>query len=147
MARVAAPTFPELRLKTPEPLEWQLQKQIADALIKEIGPPGKRRNGVLWYAIDHSNSAYKVPGLRLALGIIDGIPDLSFLYRAKMYFQEIKRPRLGVLSDAQKEFIIKARMCGAEVAVCEDARSCLENLDVWQIPRARRLIFPLERAL
>jgi len=135
----------QLKLTMPEPQEWELHKQIADALRKEIGPPARRsRSGVLWYAVDHSNSAFKAPGLRTALGVIDGIPDLTFLFRAKMFFQEIKRPKVGVLSDAQQLFLIEARMCGADVAVCEDAEQCLANLDVWGVPRRRIIIFPLK---
>ena len=145
MARIVkAPA--QLRLTMPEPEEYDLHKQIGDCLRKEIGAPGRRRNGVLWYAVDHSNSAYKNPGIRIALGIIDGIPDLTFLWRARVYFQEIKRPRLGVLSEAQQAFLVEARMCGAEVAICEDAESCLANLDVWQIPRRHILHFQTTKA-
>ena len=132
----------QLKLTMPEPSEFDLHKQIADTLRKEIGPPGRRsRTGVLWYAVDHSNSAYKNPGIRLQLGIIDGLPDLTFLFKGEVYFQEIKKPRVGVLSDAQEIFLIEARLCGADVAVCEDAESCLANLDVWNIPRRRLITF------
>jgi hypothetical protein len=134
----------QFKLTIPEPKELDLHRQIADCLRLEIGLPGRlSKQGVMWWAYDISNSAAIAPGARTTLGIIAGIPDLMFLYRAKAYFQEIKRPN-GILSDAQGAVMASARLAGADIAVCIDARSCLANLDVWAVPRSRRTVFPME---
>jgi len=136
----------QFRLTMPEPLEWDLHKQIADALRLELGAPLRlSAQGVTWASFDIADSASAVPAARIARGIVEGMPDLMFLYRGRAYFQEIKRPRLGVLSEAQKAVLATLRMAGAEVAVCHDAVSCVQHLDVWQIPRRRRLVMPMER--
>ena len=130
---------------TRPPLERQLQGQIYDALVLELGPPRRlSRLGVVWYASDISNSASKAVGARISQGIGAGVPDLMFLYRARTYYQEVKRPS-GILSEEQALFIAAARLAGAECAICTDAVSCLQNLDVWGIARERRVVFPLDR--
>jgi hypothetical protein len=142
MARREAGQF---KLTMPEPLELDLHRQIADALTMEIAPARHiSRHAVVWWSSDISNSAMANPGARLAQGIGGGIPDLMFLYRGDIYFQEIKRLRAGTLSDMQAEFMAAARLAGAPSAICWDSESCLRNLDIWQIPRHRRLIFPLK---
>jgi hypothetical protein len=141
MARREAAQY---KLTMPEPLELDLHRQIAEALTMEIAPARHiSRHAVVWWASDISNSAMARPGARAAQGIGGGIPDLMFLYRGEIYFQEIKRLRAGVLSDMQAEFMAAARLAGAPSAICWDSESCLFNLDRWQIPRHRRLIFPL----
>ena len=133
----------QFKLTIPEPLELDLHRQIAAALTMEIAPArhiSKLR--VVWWASDISNSAMANPGARAALGIGGGVPDLMFLYRGWMYFQEVKRERAGILSDAQAEFMSAARLAGAPSAVCWDAESCLANLDHWNIPRNKRIVFP-----
>lgn len=131
----------QLRLTMPEPLEWDLQQQIADALRLELGPPLRLSpQGVTWIAYDAADSGSSVPAARIARGIVAGMPDLLFLYRGRAYAQEVKRVKLGVLSDDQKLAIAALRLAGVEVALCHDAESCVRNLDVWQIPRRRRLI-------
>jgi hypothetical protein len=138
----------QFRLTMPEPEELSLHKQIADTLRLEICAAGHlSKLGVLWWSYDLSNSASLAPGARTALGIIAGIPDLAFLYRGKLHLQEIKRERTGILSADQELVMTFARLAGAEIGVCWDAVSCLRNLDVWGVPRARRTIFPLEEML
>lgn len=132
----------QLILTMPEPLELDLHRSIAETLKLEIGPAMKiSKQGVLWWASDISNSAMARPGSRLALGIGGGVPDLMFLYRAKIFFQEIKRLQAGVLSELQAEFMAAAQLAGAPSAICWDPRSCLDNLDVWEIPRKRIVRF------
>ena len=139
--RIASPD--QFRLAMPEPSERDLHRQIADTLRLEIGPPRRlSKRGVVWFASDISNSATATPGARMALGIGSGIPDLCFWFRARTYVQEIKRGRKGVLSEEQALLMAAARLSGTECAICWDAQSCLQNLDVWEIPRERRVIFP-----
>jgi len=142
LARRPAPE--QLSLRMPEPLELDLHRQIAEGLTHEIAPARHiSKFAVMWWASDISNSAMARPGARLAQGIGGGVPDLMFLYRGMVYFQEIKRLRQGQLSDMQAEFMAAARLAGALSGICWDIESCLANLDHWQIPRNRRLIFPL----
>lgn len=125
-----------------EPLELDLHRAIAAVLTLEIAPARHvSKHGVMWWASDISNSAMANPGARAALGIGGGVPDLMFIWRGEVYFQEIKRERQGVLSDTQAEFIAAARLAGAPVAICWDAESCIANVDTWLIPRNRRVVF------
>jgi hypothetical protein len=132
----------QLRLAMTEPLELDLHRAIAAVLTMEIAPARHvSKQGVMWWASDISNSAMANPGARAAQGIGGGVPDLMFLWHGEAYFQEIKRERQGVLSDAQAEFMAAARLAGAPSAICWDAESCLANLDEWLIPRHRRVVF------
>jgi hypothetical protein len=142
LARRPAPE--QLNLRMTEPKELDLHRQIAEGLTHEIAPARHiSKFAVMWWASDISNSAMARPGARLAQGIGGGVPDLMFLFRGQVYFQEIKRLRQGQLSDMQAEFMAAARLAGAQSAICWDTESCLANLDLWMIPRNRQLIFPL----
>jgi hypothetical protein len=130
--------------RRPAPEQLNLRMTEPKELTHEIAPARHiSKFAVMWWASDISNSAMARPGARLAQGIGGGVPDLMFLFRGQVYFQEIKRLRQGQLSDMQAEFMAAARLAGAQSAICWDTESCLANLDLWMIPRNRRLIFPL----
>ncbi len=127
------------RLKAPVVPEHPLQKQLADVLRLEIGPPGKvSRFGVVWWAIDHANYAGEVPGIRVGRGIIAGIQDFYILYRGKAHHPEVKTTE-GVLSDAQQSVSSAVINAGGQVAVVTDALMLLAAIDTWEIPRNFRI--------
>ena len=127
------------RLTTPVVREHPLQKQIADALRIEIGPPGKvSRAGVVWWSIDHANYAGEVPGIRVSRGIISGIPDIFVLHAGLAHMLEVKAED-GELSDPQRSVAAAALLAGGRVGVVRNAWEALACLDAWRIPRARRV--------
>jgi VRR-NUC domain len=133
MARAA------FKLRAPTPLEHPIQVQIAKVLTLELAPPGRpSEHGVVWYSIDHADYAGNVPGIRMARGIIAGIPDTFILYRGLCHLIEVKTDN-GILSDAQRSVIAACITGHARVGVCGDAIEVLHCLDNWQIPRARRV--------
>lgn len=116
-----------------------MQKQIADVLRLELAPPGKvSKHGVVWWSIDHANYAGEVPGIRVGRGIIAGVQDLFILYRGCAYHLEIKTDD-GVMSEAQQSVSAAVLAAGGRVAVVRGAGDLLACLDVWGIPRARRV--------
>lgn len=142
MARAAAT---QLKLTMPEASEWEVHKQFADCLRLEIGPPGRiSRQGVVWFSVDAADSGSVAPGARVGRAIIDGVPDLFFLYRGRCYLVEIKKPLTGVLSESQKQVLAAARLSGVEVAVVDNVDDLMRALDVWGIPRRRRVILKME---
>lgn len=127
------------RLTPPRVPEHPIQKQIADVLTIEIAPPGKvSRDGVVWWCVDHANYAGEVPGIRVGRGIIAGIPDTLLLHRGNAFLIEIKTED-GTVSDAQRGVLAAVLAASGRVAVARDAYEVLGLLDVWNIPRARRV--------
>jgi hypothetical protein len=127
------------RLTAPIVREHPIQKQIADVLRLEIAPPGKvSKAGVVWWSIDHANYAGEVPGVRVARGIIAGLPDTFVLWRGIAHLIEIKADD-GELSDAQQSVIAAVLAAYGRVGVVRDAAETLGCLDQWAIPRNRRV--------
>jgi hypothetical protein len=120
--------------------EHPLQKQIADALRLELAPPGKvSRDGVVWWSVDHASYAGTAPGARVGRGIVAGVPDLFVLHRGIAHMVEIKTPA-GELSDPQQSVMSAVLASGGRIGVVRNADEMLGLLDVWGIPRARRLV-------
>ena len=135
-----APRRRPYRLIQPVVREHPIQKQICDTLRLEVAPPGKvSRFGVVWWAIDHANYAGEVPGVRVGRGIIAGIQDLFILYRGRAYLPEIKAAD-GALSEPQQSVCAAVLAAGGRTAVVRDADELLACLDVWGIPRNRRVM-------
>jgi hypothetical protein len=133
------PARAPFRLTAPIVREHPIQKQIADVLRIEIGPPGKvSRFGVVWFAIDHANYAGEVPGVRVGRGIISGIPDTFLLYRGRAHMIEIKAED-GALSEAQQSVAAAVLAGGGCVGVARDATEALACVDAWNIPRNHRV--------
>jgi hypothetical protein len=119
--------------------EHPLQRQITDVLRIEIAPPGKvSRAGVVWWSIDHANFAGEIPGVRIARGIIAGIPDVYILYRGRAHHIEIKTTE-GELSDEQKSVSTAILLGGGRLGVARDATEVLGLTDQWGIPRNHRV--------
>ena len=130
----------KFRLTAPIVPEHPLQTQIAKLLSIEIAPPGKvSRAGVCWFSIDHANYAGEVPGVRIARGIIAGIPDIFILHRGITYFIELKTID-GRLTDEQVSVATAVTIAGGRVGLATSAELVLACLDEWMIPRHRRTL-------
>jgi hypothetical protein len=131
----------QFKLEMPVVPEHSIQRTMTKVLTIEIAPAGKlSKFGVVWFSVDHANYAGEVPGVRVGRGMIAGVPDVFFLYRGKCYLLELKSED-GALTEEQKATIAAARLAGVEVAVATTMDQILRALDVWQIPRNRRLKF------
>ncbi len=127
------------RLTAPVVPEHSIQRQVTDVMRIEIAPAGKvSKAGVCWYSIDHANYAGEVPGLRIGRGICAGILDVFLLYRGLAYFIELKTED-GELSIAQQSVATALLVAGGRVGVARDAVEVVALLDVWGVPRNRRI--------
>jgi hypothetical protein len=131
---------PKLKLTAPprRPLrEFPLQKQIADVLRREIASEGRvSARGVVWFAVDVAMFFGAIPGA--GRGIIEGLPDLWFLYAGRAYLIELKAPG-GALSEAQKAFIAAGLCSAVHVGIACSLEQVLALLDSWGVPRAQRI--------
>jgi hypothetical protein len=120
--------------------EHPLQRQISDALRREIAPPGKVScDGVVWWSIDpphhthhhhHTSYAGTAPGARVGRGIAAGVPDLFVPHRGIAHMVEIKTPT-GELSDPQASVMAAVLASGGRVGVVRNAEEMLGLLDAW----------------
>jgi hypothetical protein len=117
--------------------EHGLQRQIADALRREIGAEGKvSRHGVVWFAVDVAMFWGAVPGA--GRGIVEGLPDLWFLHQGKAFLIDLKTPS-GILSEAQKAFIAAGLCSAVHVGIACSLTDVLALLDSWSVPRNRKM--------
>jgi hypothetical protein len=136
MGRVAS-NAPRFRLSAPRVPEHSLQTQVAGLLRIEIAPEGRvSASGVVWFAVDVAMFFGAVPGA--GRGIIDGLPDLWFLYGGRAFLIELKAPD-GELSEAQKAFIAAGLCSAVHVGVACNSDQVLALLDAWGVPRNRRV--------
>jgi hypothetical protein len=132
-------TQPAFKLRQQTMPEHSLQRQAADALRIELGPPGKLCPGaVVWYAIDMAGYTGKVPGTRVGRGCCEGVLDFFFLSSGRGYFAEQKRSD-GVLSPGQMGMCSALLLAGGMVGVFDEAAVLFRLLDGWGIPRAHRI--------
>jgi hypothetical protein len=126
------------RLSAPRIGEWQIQRQVAQVLAIELAPAGKVSDaGVIWWSCDHANHAGH-PGARVGRGLIAGIPDLQVIFQGRAYFIELKAAD-GRTSKRQDELAAGILDAGAHIALARSYREVLSALDIWCIPRARRV--------
>lgn len=126
-------------LAAPVVREPILHKQIADVFRLEIAPPGRlSAQGVCWWSVDFANYGGKTPGLRVARGIVAGIPDMFVLFEGAAHFLEIKAAD-GELSLAQRDVGTAILCAGGRFGLVRNASEALACLDRWDIPRAHRL--------
>lgn len=119
--------------------EGPLHQQIAKVLRLEIAAPGKiSDDGVVWWSVDMAGYVGKVPGLRTARGCIAGLSDIDVLYRGLIYFIELKADD-GSLSPAQQDLAHTSVLAGARYGIARSADEVLTLLDIWAIPRRRRM--------
>jgi hypothetical protein len=107
--------------------ERALQAEIAEALALALPAD------CYWTAIPGGDGREtRAPGYR------SGTPDLIFVYRGKILFVELKRPRGGRASDAQREahqaieraggLVYMARSLDLVVSLIRDELQCPVNL-------------------
>lgn len=138
-----AATIPGLkipsRLRAPVVREPVLHKQIADALAKELAPPGKPSpHGVFWFSVDMAAYSGRVPGIRTGRGCIAGVADIHVYWLGRAFLLELKAAD-GRLSDAQEQFFVTSTYCGVPIAAVRSLEEVLACLDHWKVPRAHRL--------
>lgn len=127
------------KLTVPRVPEFTLHRQIADAFRLEIAAPGRlSARGVCWWSVDFANYGGSTPGLRVARGIVAGIPDMFVLYNGTAHFLEIKADD-GELSLAQRDVGTAILCAGGRFGLVRNASEALACLDRWDIPRAHRL--------
>jgi hypothetical protein len=126
------------RLRAPVVREFPMQRQNADVLRLELAREGHvSAHGVVWFSIDQANFA-GVPGTRIARGICAGVPDIVVLFRGAAHWIELKADD-GVMSDAQRELCTALLWARCHYGVARNATEVLVLLDVWDIPRNRRV--------
>lgn len=130
---------PVFKLTAPRVPEFALHQQIASAFRLEIAAPGRLSDrGVCWWSVDAANYGGKTPGLRVARGIVAGIPDMFVLFNGVAHFIEIKAAD-GELSTAQRDVGTAILCAGGRFGLVRNASEALACLDRWDIPRAHRL--------
>lgn len=104
--------------------ERDLQAEIAEVL--ELGLPPD----CFWTAIPGGDGREtRAPGYR------SGTPDMLFVYRGKVLFVELKRPRKGRTSDAQSVAHRLIEAAGAQVHVARALDQVVDLIrDVLQCP-------------
>lgn len=127
-------------LKPPVIREHPLQTQLAGVMCIEIGPPAKvSRFGVVWWCQDVVDYGPDVAATRIARGLVAGVPDMFVLYRGIVHLPEIKADD-GVLSDFQTALMSAVIAGGGHTGVVRNSNELLDHLDVWNIPRERRIM-------
>lgn len=109
--------------------ESELQSSIARVL--QLGLPGD----CFWTAIPGGDGrATRTPGYR------SGTPDLMFLYRGRVLFVELKRPKGGRTSAVQAEVHRGIEAAGGAVHVARDLAQVVDLIrDELQCPVRVRL--------
>jgi hypothetical protein len=119
--------------------EHSIQKLVCDVLRIELAPAGKvSKAGVCWFSSDIADYGGAVPGIRMARGLIAGVPDIFLLYRGQGHFIELKTD-IGELSVPQQSVMAALMMASGRVGIARDEREVVDLLDVWAVPRAFRV--------
>ena len=91
-------------------------------------------------AWDLSNAKSKMEGGRKKrIGCISGWPDCGVFWRGRVVLIELKRPRYGVLSDAQKALHPRLEATGFPVTVCRSAPEALDVVAAAGVPLRGRI--------
>lgn len=126
------------RLRPPVVSEHMEQRAVTDVMRLETAREGHvSRDGVVWFSIDQANFA-GVPGTRIARGICAGVPDVVVLWKGAAHWIELKADN-GVMSEPQREVCSALLWAGCHFGVARSASEVLALLDIWQIPRNRRV--------
>ena len=108
------------------------EEQFHRSLVQHLRLRADKR--VVWFHVPNGEYRSKATGGRLkAMGVLAGVPDLTFILPdASVCFLELKR-KGGVTSPAQHDF---ARRCDAicvELAVVYDIDQALSILTAWGV--------------
>ena len=91
-------------------------------------------------AWDLSNAKSKMEGGRKKrIGCISGWPDCGVFWRGRVVLIELKRPRYGVLSDAQKALHPRLEATGFPVTVCRSAPEVVDVVTAAGVPLRGRI--------
>jgi hypothetical protein len=121
--------------KAPPPSEFKLHCQLGDILRDHARNP-------LWRYTHLPMGEYRTPETRGRLkrmGVTRGWPDFMFVGPGCVFFLELKRPRMGRLSDEQiamRAHLIKSRMGYLATSSVKDAVSELQDYGI--LPRGIR---------
>ena len=108
--------------------EQALHKPVADLLSAILIPP-------TWFSTFPSGGGGKVRGSILkGLGLKAGVPDLLIVHEGRAYWIELKAPKTGRLSEAQKVTQPALRAAGSPVANLRTIDEVLRWLALWNIP-------------
>jgi hypothetical protein len=137
------------RLTAPEPLENELQEQVARALDACLLPPA------FWFsaAIGATKLTPQQAAALSRAGVKRGLPDVLCVYQGLVFGLEIKRARTGRLSktrivrtrrsaprilEGQEDVFPKLRAAGMAISVVHSVDEALAQVATWGIPlRAR----------
>lgn len=126
-------------LTAPVVRETPIHQQIADAFRIEIAAAGKvSRFGVVWWSVDMAAYQGSAPGIRTSRGCIAGVPDIIVVWKGLAHFIEVKAED-GIVSLPQQSVATAVLIAGGEWGAARDADEALQLLDVWKIPRYRRI--------
>jgi hypothetical protein len=89
--------------------------------------------GAVAFAIPNGGHRHKRVAEELrAEGVVAGVPDICVVYRARVYFLEMKALR-GTLRKHQREMIARLEAAGATCAVARGLDAAVAQLEAWQL--------------
>jgi hypothetical protein len=125
-----------MQRKRRKEVEQSLQRQCARFLAFLPAPP----DGPYWTAINPVPAKSKaVAGISKAMGLRAGVPDFLFVFRGKVYFIELKRPK-GTVSKDQKEHFENINLAGGYTAVIRDFDHFILQLKEWGMVNERVIV-------
>ena len=88
---------------------------------------------IWWHTPNQGVRSKRTAGRLKAMGVLAGIPDLTFVFPGGVVaMMELKTPK-GVMSKAQKALEEKCHKLGVEHAVCYSIDTALEVLRWWKV--------------
>jgi hypothetical protein len=114
-------------VKRPPPTERQVQRAIL-ATARRLFP-----SAVVAHIPNGAHLA-GTAGPLLGDGMLPGFPDLIVIWNYGVGFLEVKRPRLGKLTDAQTAMHALLRDRGQRVEVVTSADEAAQHLSAWGVP-------------
>lgn len=90
---------------------------------------------LLWFHVPNGGRMDPRRGWWLAqMGVLPGVADLVLMREGRVLFLELKAPKSGVQSDAQKAFEAAATEAGAEYAIARTIDEAVEIIREWGCP-------------
>ena len=120
-------------VKAPPPLEFPLQCMVADTLRRWATP------GWLWTHMPMGELRQPITAARLQrMGVTRGWPDFLLLapHRGGAHWLELKRPKLGKVTDEQAEFAFWCGANGYQHAFADNYADAVAALIQWGAVRS-----------
>lgn len=114
--------------RPPPILEHDLHKLVADWLTVVLPPE------TWWTTFPMGGGGKARGGKLLRAGTKAGVPDLLIIHRGCAYWIELKRPKGGRLSEAQRATQADLIMVRCDVANCRSLDEVSATLRLWGIP-------------